>query len=126
MTESSFNRKDECILCSKLKSISETYKIVKEYALLSEYYNAGNKVYVSILNELRNALDHIMRSNYIKEEDSIKKELEKAEGHLIRAGYDAFEVVDFRCLVACCEVVHFTKTILRTEVFPASVLTRTK
>lgn len=75
----------------RLNEIKELYVEVKEAIILAENFDPSHEVYLSPINELRNALDHIMRS--LIYEDKLDNELNEAKEHLYRAGYDAYEVM---------------------------------
>lgn len=67
------------------------YQEVKEIIVLAECTNGDNKYLISSVNELRNAFDHIMRS--VNDSANIATHLDKAKGHIYRAGYDAYEII---------------------------------
>jgi hypothetical protein len=71
--------------------VNKLYEEVKEIVLLAEYENKEQKYLITSVNELRNALDHLMRS--INDPESLKNNIEKSKGHLYRAGYDAYEIL---------------------------------
>lgn len=100
----------------KLTEIKDLYAEVKEVIILAENFDPSSDVYLSPLTELRNTLDHIMRSfSYPEKLDS---EFDEAKEHLYRAGYDAYEVLAINVchrIVKCVEQ-YSTKTI--SEVFP--------
>lgn len=75
----------------KFFDLSKLYVEVKEIVFLAEYENKEQKYIISSVNELRNSLDHIMRS-FISH-DTLEKNFNKAKGHLYRAGYDAYEII---------------------------------
>jgi hypothetical protein len=81
---------------SELTDINSLYKKVKEVLILAE--NIDGKILVAPLNELRNALDHIMRltTTFLENPDSIpatSKEFPKIKEHFLRAGYDGYELM---------------------------------
>ena len=53
--------------------------------------NKDQKYLITSVNELRNALDHIMRA--VNNPESLEINFEKTKGHLYRAGYDAYEIL---------------------------------
>ena len=88
------------------KRIVTLYREVKGYVIASEKLSSGARVSIPALNELRNAFDHYMRAEYIwkhgaqpgegAEPDIFKyceKNLQKALGHVYRAGYDALDII---------------------------------
>lgn len=77
-----------------LVSLEELYQIydeVKIVSLISENLDGDNEIFISIINEIRNSFDHVMRA--IGLSDNMEKELSDAKDHIIRAGYDAFEII---------------------------------
>lgn len=73
---------------------SELYKLydeVKNVVLLAEYENKEKKFIITSVNELRNSLDHIMRS--VVDPAKMERHFDKAKGHIYRAGYDAYEII---------------------------------
>lgn len=85
------NGREEKYFFSKFKELLNLYETSKRFIFLSEYYNKNHKISLSVINELRNALDHLMRS--AKSSDLVDGEFSKAEGHLYRAAFDACEVI---------------------------------
>jgi len=94
----------------KFKELTELYLVVKETILYFEEINQEQKADIQVINELRNAFDHLMRvtatifdvkrlSN--EPNEYILKNLDKAYGHVYRAGYDT---VDFLCLTIKKEI----------------------
>jgi hypothetical protein len=75
----------------KFHELFTLYREVKEIVFLAEYENKEQKYIISSVNELRNTLDHIMRS--FDSPESLEKNFDKAKGHLYRAGYDGYEIV---------------------------------
>lgn len=75
----------------ELRLLSHLYKEVKKIVLLAETINKESAVLLTAVNELRNAFDHIMRC-YLDESD-YKRHIDKAKGHLYRAGFDAYELM---------------------------------
>jgi hypothetical protein len=83
--------KDSQDFSDNLKILSILYKEIKEVVLLAEIVNDERAVLLTSVNEMRNAFDHIMRC-YLDDSD-YKKHIDKARGHLYRAGYDAYELM---------------------------------
>jgi hypothetical protein len=75
----------------KFSELYNLYKEVKNIVFLAEYENKEQKYIISSVNELRNTLDHIMRS--FDSPEFMDSSFDKAKGHLYRAGYDAYEIV---------------------------------
>lgn len=78
-------------LFSRMQDLLKSYESAKKLILLSEYYNKDHKLSISVINELRNALDHIMRG--VKIVNNINDEFSKAEGHIYRSAFDACEII---------------------------------
>ena len=76
-----------------LKDYSILYNKVKIIIIVSE--NFSDKMYIAPVNELRNSLDHIAKA--ISDEKNAEYEINKAKEHLLRAGYDCWELlsIDF-------------------------------
>lgn len=75
-----------------MKVLFNFYLKIKKVMLLSE--EIIEDFPIAPVNELRNALDHIMRS-YTDglEEEEIDYQFTEAKEHIFRAGYDAFEII---------------------------------
>lgn len=83
---------------SELKRLKEIYRMVKETLLLIEEFDEAKFTYISPINELRNVLDHIMRSldDNCPDKDY---EIKEAEEHLMRAFRDTvviFHIIIFK------------------------------
>jgi hypothetical protein len=101
---------------SHFYEVKDLYAEVKEIIILAENFDSTTDVYLSPLNELRNTLDHIMRSFIYP--DKLDSEFSEAKEHLYRAGYDAYEVLSINVssrIVKCIENYN-ADTI--TKVFP--------
>jgi hypothetical protein len=99
-----------------LNEIKELYIVVKEVIILAENFDPAHDVYLSPLNELRNSLDHIMRSLIYP--DKIANELDEAKEHLYRAGYDAYEVLAINVGDAIIKSVEKYDAVIISSVFP--------
>jgi hypothetical protein len=75
---------------SCIEELYQIYEEVKLITLISENLD-NNELFISIINEIRNSFDHLMRG--IGLSDNMEKELSDAKDHIIRAGYDAFEII---------------------------------
>lgn len=100
------NPEHEKYLTELSRQIVALYYEVKKHVIASEKLSPGARVSVPALNELRNALDHRMRADGVwrhgikprqgTEQDPFKyceKNLQKALGHVYRAGYDALDIL---------------------------------
>jgi hypothetical protein len=75
----------------QMESIRPLYTEIKKIIALAENLNDGKEAYIGPINELRNCLDHLMRS--LEYPDRIDHEFNEAKEHLYRAGYDMYEVL---------------------------------
>ena len=99
-----------------LRLLSLLYKEVKQIVLLAETVNEENAVLLTAVNELRNSFDHVMRC-YLDECD-YKKHIDKAKGHLYRAGYDAYELMAIDIFVQIKELLKDRNISAVTIVLP--------
>jgi hypothetical protein len=95
--------------------IASLYKEVKKIVLLAENENNKKEVVLSSVNEMRNALDHLMRCY---DEDNFDHQIDKAKGHLFRAGYDAYELLVIENTIIIKEVFKNYNISIITKVFP--------
>jgi len=78
----------------KLDYLYDLYIQSREAIALLENYDREKKSYIGPHNEFRNALDHIMRMIEKKDDEiSCNEEFKGTESHLLRAGYDAYELI---------------------------------
>ena len=90
----------------KLDYLQNLYIRSREAIALLENYNKGKESFLGPHNELRNALDHIMKMIRSKNDAEIcEKEYRGAESHLLRAGYDSFELI-------CISQIQYIKEVL--------------
>jgi len=81
-----------------LREITELFIIVNAEIIRAEEINPEKKADIQVINELRNTLTHLMRifTSYFEIErdydsEYVKLNLEKAFGHVYRAGYDTLD-----------------------------------
>ena len=99
-------QEDNDSLTALSKQLVTLYKDVKAYVISSEKLSKDSRISVPALNELRNAFDHNMRADAVwrhgeplpdgVESDAFtycEKNIEKAIGHVYRAGYDALDII---------------------------------
>jgi hypothetical protein len=89
-------------LTNKFFELFDLYEEVKRIVFLAEYENKEQKYIISSVNELRNSLDHIMRT--FGSPENLEVNFDKAKGHLYRAGYDAYEIIAISKLAAIKEI----------------------
>jgi hypothetical protein len=99
-----------------LNEIKDLYVEVKEAIILAENFDTSAEVYLSPLNELRNSLDHIMRS--IVYPEKMGNELDEAKEHLYRAGYDAYEVMAINVATNIVNIIEDFDAEIISVVFP--------
>jgi hypothetical protein len=86
---------EQHLFIDELVALSKLYQTVKEILILTENMVVDQAIYLGPINELRNALDHVMRSFSLlgNDEKRAKAELAKVKEHLLRAGYDGYELI---------------------------------
>ena len=82
----------------RLKELTELYTIVKEIVIYSEENDPEKRADIQVINEMRNAFDHLMRLyaayfgiEHNADSEYMKINLDKAFAHVYRAGYDALD-----------------------------------
>ena len=93
------------------KEAIKLYFAVKRLIVKAEREDAEQRISLSAIAELRSALDHMMRAHSIscgvgslrpelqmEPSDYCRKNLDKAIGHLYRAGYDAYDILSIRLI----------------------------
>ncbi|HEC99442.1 MAG TPA: hypothetical protein ENN18_03565 [Proteobacteria bacterium] len=117
------DRFDEISL-QRIKDLSELYYLVKELILYWEETNPEQKADLQVINELRNAFDHLMRAfaakfDVNKHEDSgyVAGQIDKAFGHVYRAGYDTLDWIGLNCkLYISEELTGFSNETINTVI----------
>ncbi len=104
--------------CYDFSEIASLYKEIKKIVLLAENENDEKAVILSSVNEMRNALDHLMRCYDSNNKDECKKQIDKAKGHLFRAGYDAYELLAMEATTKIKKIFSQFSTETITKVFP--------
>ena len=82
----------EFLFFSTLSETKKLYEKVKYAIILSENFDPEREFYVASSNQMRSALDHIFKAMDLDEENMMY-EMKEVEEHLIRAGYDAYEIL---------------------------------
>jgi len=103
-------------LTNKFFELFDLYEEVKKIVFLAEYENKEQKYIISSVNELRNSLDHIMRT--FGSPENLEINFDKAKGHLYRAGYDAYEIIAISKLAAIKEIKEQFKFEAITRGYP--------
>lgn len=96
------------------KQLIAFYFRIKKLVAAAEREDLEQRISISAINELRSAFDHVMRTQGliygIVEQANIRQEsglepseyckmnLDKAYGHLYRAGYDAYDTISIRLI----------------------------
>lgn len=78
-----------------LEELLPLYSKVKGRIALAE--KISDNVYLAAINELRNALDHLMRAPK-RDKEGVTNELSECKEHLIRAAFDAFDLISMEIL----------------------------
>jgi hypothetical protein len=104
MTES------QAYFTNKLKEITALYVLIKEIVVFLEKYNKGGYAYLGPHNEVRNAFDHVMKMSLnANDTDAVEKQYNSAKNHLLRAGYDAYELLCSNCIQYIYNTLNFYK-----------------
>lgn len=82
-----------------LEKIARYYAVTKELLIFAEQVDPQNRTLPQVINELRNCLDHLMRTFLFKfglrevdkGYDYVEINLDKAYGHVYRAAYDTLD-----------------------------------
>ncbi|MDR1023779.1 MAG: hypothetical protein LBL94_11010 [Prevotellaceae bacterium] len=78
----------------RLNAIVDLYIQVKEVIIFLEKNNKGSYSFVGPHNEVRNAFDHVMKMTMCMDDVAVvERQYNGAKGHLLRAGYDAYELL---------------------------------
>lgn len=99
-------------LREQAKRVTVLYPRVKAQIIASEKRDKENRLSIPAINELRNAFDHLMRVQSVIDLNDTsgperakidpfeycKINIDKALGHVYRAGYDALDVLSLRLL----------------------------
>lgn len=112
----------------RLANVTALYMLVKEMIIYFEEMDDEQFTDIQSINELRSALDHLMRSTAahlgMKEfkgedtaEDYALKNIDKAYGHIFRAGYD---IIDWMALslkgLIVNELEHYSTSSITTVI----------
>jgi len=110
----------EEILYNKLKNdLLPLYNKVKSAILLVEGFDEKQEMYIAPMNELRNALDHIFSAvSIVSETQKCDYELKEAKEHMVRAGYDALELLAGSLGTTIVSKLRQYDTETLTQVFP--------
>lgn len=106
------SKEQEEELRERAKRVTELYPKVKAHIISSEKRDKENRLSIPAINELRNAFDHMMRVQAVIDMNDTsgperakiepfeycKNNIDKALGHVYRAGYDALDVLSLRLL----------------------------
>jgi len=101
----------------KLFGVKQLYDKVKYAVILSENFDPDREFYVATSNQMRSALDHIFKA--MESDDmGLAYEIKEAEEHLIRAGYDTYEILASNlCLNISDKMKRYSASVI-SHVFP--------
>lgn len=105
---------DHSKFIEEFENLSKYYEFSKKAAVLSEY--AGCKYPIAVALEYRDALDHIFRCFHKKE--NIEKSFLDAKNHIIRATYDAYEIIASHYLIELSKVLSGYSIDIVSKVLP--------
>ena len=102
-----------------LDYLQDLYVKSREAIVLLENYNKGKESFIGPHNEMRNALDHIMKMiRGRNKSETFESELRGAESHLLRAGYDSYELICISQIQYISEVLGKYSSIDISVAFP--------
>ncbi|MCX6249379.1 MAG: hypothetical protein NTX61_01375 [Bacteroidetes bacterium] len=110
----------EGLFYSRVSGLYTDYVKVKEAIISAENLNPEKRVYIAPLNQLRSALDHILKASVAETKESIEYELVEAKSHINRAGYDAFEITATN-LFPLIRSTLYLYTFFFLDLFPANI-----
>lgn len=91
---------------ARLRELVELYLSVKRWILDAEELDARLESNIAAIKEMRDALDHLMRfiARYLEakpeeHQEYLNLQIQKAHGHIYRAGYDSLDGVIASVLV---------------------------
>ncbi|MDR1342449.1 MAG: hypothetical protein LBK18_04225 [Prevotellaceae bacterium] len=84
----------QSLYTDRLDAIKDLYIRVKEAVILLEKSNKGGYTFIGTHNEVRNAFDHVMKMVAGSDDNNaVEMQYLSAKSHLLRAGYDAYELL---------------------------------
>lgn len=98
------------------KNYSKIYQRVKEIIIISENYEPNRNLYIAPLNEFRNSLDHIVK--VFAGTEFPEKEIDEATQHLLRAGYDSWEILSINLIKDITDSLNKYDSSAIVTVFP--------
>jgi hypothetical protein len=106
---------DSAHFFNDFEGLYKYYKFAKKATILSE--SVSGKYPVAIALEFRDALDHVFR--VFQENGNSEKEFLDARNHIIRAAYDAYEIVSSDLIIKLSEALKGYSTDSISKVFPS-------
>jgi predicted ribosome quality control (RQC) complex YloA/Tae2 family protein len=103
-------------LLSSLSELLTIYQEAKKVVKIYETKSPSKKLPSSALNELRNCLDHIMRS--IENPDRQDHEINEAKEHTYRVFYDTVELLCIDCVESISSIMSKYEIHVISEAFP--------
>ena len=84
----------EEVFYTKLKELYPRYERVRNIMIAVEQCDKNKEAFLSPMNEMRNALDHVFKAikYYTEDTEQFEHELREIKEHLGRAGYDIFDL----------------------------------
>jgi len=111
------NEPKEVFFYGKLYAIKALYEKIKSAVILSENFDPEREYYVAVANELRSALDHIFKA-MVNDEDKITYELKEVEEHLVRSGYDVYELLASNLCLSIIQNMNKYSPHVISHIFP--------
>ena len=115
----------------KFAEIAVFYLDVRQRIIAAEREEEEQRLSITAISELRNALDHLMRAKAaevgaisgdalsgLSPGDYIDKNLDKALGHLYRASYDAYDIISIELIAKIDKLLETISRRTLYEVIP--------
>jgi hypothetical protein len=100
----------------RFNEVKGLYLEIKAVIILAENIDNDKAAYLGSLNELRNTLDHLIRS--LEYPQKMESEFSEAMEHLYRAGYDTYEILAMNLAEKIVSVVKNYSPEVLANVFP--------
>jgi hypothetical protein len=100
------------------QEIAPIYQGVKKTLIEAETHDPLKRTYLAPYNELRNTLDHVMKSVLSTDEKDFINNLKEAKVHINRAGYDVYEILASNLSIYITNVMDKYPSSIIARVFP--------
>jgi len=107
----------EEVFFKRLLDIKHLHDKVKSAIILAENFDPKREYSVDVVNELRNALAHIFDA-IVYDEKIIEDQMKSVESHIVRAGYDAYEILASNICIKISNTMNKYSSISISSLFP--------